>query len=434
MEKNPELQKTTNFAVLSISYEKADAETRSRFAFFEDHIKDFVSALRDAELGDAFVVSTCNRTEIYTTTFNYLGVAEEFCKTTGVSISDFLQYAQIFTREKALNHLFRVAAGLESQILGDFEIIGQIKNAYNRFKREKRNSNPYMERAINSAIQISKKIKNETGISNGAASVSYAAVHYILTQQRFISDKNILLLGTGEIGQNTVENLVKHIHNPQVRVMNRTAERAEKIATKYRIEHVDYSLLAEELQRTDILIVATGASEPIILQKDLPADREMMVLDLSIPHNVERSVATLEHVKLVNVDELSLKISETLEQRRREIPKAEEIIRQMTQDFNDWETKRKLVPKIHHFKDALKEIERNEMHQIHKKFRYVRIEDMELSEKLIKKLTGRFAKYIIDHPEQADEISHMMNDILVEQFRNQDNNKSNPLPAERTGT
>ena len=197
MSQNSHIHKTNNFAVLSISYEKADVETRGKFAFFDENIKSFVAEIHEKNLGDAFVVSTCNRTEIYTTTPNYLLVAEEYCESIGVHLSDFMQYATVITHEDALNHLFRVAAGLESQIIGDFEIIGQIKKAYNRFKAEKRNSNPFLERAINSAIQISKKIKNETGISNGVASVSYAAVHYILNHQTQISDKNILLLGVG---------------------------------------------------------------------------------------------------------------------------------------------------------------------------------------------------------------------------------------------
>ncbi len=420
MYRNPEFQKTANFAVLSVSYEKADAETRSKFAFFEEHIKDFLSSLYQEQLGDAFVVSTCNRTEIYTTTQNYLSVAEEFCKTTGVSLNDFLKFANIFTQDDALNHLFRVAGGLESQILGDFEIIGQIKNAYNRFKKEKKYSNPYLERAINSAIQISKKIKNETGISNGAASVSYAAVHYILSNQNQVADKNILLLGTGEIGQNTVENLVKHIHQPQVKVMNRTAEKAIKIAEKYQIPHIEFSDLDAELKKTDILIVATGAAHPIINKSHFPNGKETLILDLSIPYNVEKDVVENPNVKLVDVDELSFKINHTLEQRRKEIPKAEEIIEKMTVDFTEWESKRKMVPKIHHFKDLLTDIERNEMHKIHKKFRYVDIEDMELTEMMINKLTGRFAKYIIDNPSKADEISALMKEIMVDQFKKDD--------------
>ena len=135
MNTDKNLHKTSNFAVLSISFEKADAETRGKFAFFDENIKNFVNEIHDENLGDAFVVSTCNRTEIYTTTPNYLLIAELYCKTIGVSLTEFMKYVNILKHEEALNHLFRVAAGLESQIIGDFEIIGQIKNAYHRFKK-----------------------------------------------------------------------------------------------------------------------------------------------------------------------------------------------------------------------------------------------------------------------------------------------------------
>lgn len=423
MSNNSNIHQTSNFAVLSISYEKADAETRSKFAFFDDHVKGFVNRLHEEQLGDAFVVSTCNRTEIYTTTPNYLLVAEEYCKNVGVNLIDFMRYVNIIKNEDALNHLFRVAGGLESQILGDFEIIGQIKNAYNRFKKERRNSNPYLERAINSAIQISKKIKNETGISNGAASVSYAAVHYILNSQRQLSDKNILLLGVGEIGQNTVENLVKHIHQPKVKIANRTMELAEKIAGKYNIPHIGFDRFQEELHQTDILIVATGAQKPIVKGEHIPEGKEMLVIDLSIPNNVEKAISEKDGVQLVDVDALSQHIRDTMEQRKKEVPKAEKIIREMTKDFMEWEKKRKLAPNIHHFKAVLKNMERNEMHNIHKKHRYIPVNDMELSDRMIQKITNRFAKYIIDNPWKAEEISKLMHEILVEQPNQEFNEK-----------
>ena len=419
MSQNSNIHQTSNFAVLSISYEKADAETRGKFAFFDENVKKFVQKVHKKELGDAFVVSTCNRTEIYTTTSNYLLIAEEYCNTVGVQLSDFMQFANILRREDALNHLFRVSAGLESQILGDFEIIGQIKNAYNRFKKEKSNSNPYLERAINSAIQISKKIKNETGISNGAASVSYAAVHYILNSKKQLSDKNILLLGVGEIGQNTVENLVKHIHKPKVKVANRTLEYAEKIAEKYQIPHIEFETFEEELKQTDILIVATGAEKPIVKNQQIPSGKEMLVIDLSIPNNVEKVIGDRNEVELVDVDILSQHISETMEQRKKEVPKAEMIIKQMAKDFAEWEKKRKMAPKIHHFKAVLKNMERNEMHNIHKKHRYIGVNDMELSEKMIQKITNRFAKFIIDNPMKAEEVSKLMHEIFVEQPNNE---------------
>lgn len=417
------IHQTSNFAVLSISYEKADAETRGKFSFFDEHIKDFVQRVQAKELGDAFVVSTCNRTEIYTTTPNYLLVAEEFCKTVGVGLMDFMKYANILKREDALTHLFRVSAGLESQIIGDFEIIGQIKKAYNRFKRERKNANPYLERAINSAIQISKKIKNETEISNGATSVSYAAVHYILNQQKQLSDKNILLLGVGEIGQNTVENLVKHIYKPKVKIANRTAEIAEKIAGKYDIPYIPFEDFQEELNQTDILIVATSASKPIITPQHFSGNKKMLVIDLSIPNNVEKSVGEIAGIELVDVDILSQHISSTMEQRKKEIPKAEKIIKEMSKDFAGWEKKRKLAPNIHHFKAVLKNMERNEMHNIYKKHRYIQIDDMELSDKMIQKITNRFAKYIIDNPWKAEEVSKLMHEILVEQPHREFNEK-----------
>ncbi|GAE63642.1 glutamyl-tRNA reductase [Chryseobacterium indologenes NBRC 14944] len=409
--------------MLSISYEKADVETRGKFAFFDENIKNFVSRVHEEDLGDAFVVSTCNRTEIYTTTSNYLLIAEEYCKTIGVHLTDFLQFANILTKEEALIHLFRVAAGLESQIIGDFEIIGQIKKAYNRFKKERQNSNPYLERAINAAIQISKRIKNETGISNGAASVSYAAVHYILNSQKRIAEKNILLLGVGEIGQNTVENLVKHVFQPKIKIANRTQEKAEKISQKYNIPHVDYSDFDKELKNTDILIVATGAKHPIVNQSHFPNGKETLVIDLSIPHNVEKNVTENENVTLIDVDELSKQIQETIQQREREIPKAEKIIKELMKDFIEWEKKRKLAPNIHHFKAVLKNMERNEMHNFYKKNKYINITDMELSDKMIQKITNRFAKYIIDNPLKAEEISKLMHEILVEQPNNEFNEK-----------
>ena len=417
------IHKTANFAVLSISFEKADAETRGKFSFFDENIKHFVNEIHDQNLGDAFVVSTCNRTEIYTTTPNYLLIAELYCKTIGVSLTDFMQYVNILKREEALNHLYRVAAGLESQIIGDFEIIGQIKNAYYRFKKEKKNSNPFLERAINSAIQISKRIKNETGISNGAASVSYAAVHYILKNQSQISEKNILLLGVGEIGQNTVENLVKHVYKPKVKIANRSVAKAEKIAEKYKIPHIEFDQFQEELSKTDILIVATGAQHPIINKTHFPNGKETLVIDLSIPNNVEKNITENTNVSLVDVDQLSLHISETMVQRQKEIPKAEAIIKEMTKDFLEWEKKRKLAPNIHHFKAVLKNMERNEMHNIHKKHHYVEVEDMKLSDKMIQKITNRFAKYIIDNPWKAEEISKLMHEILVEQPNNEFNEK-----------
>lgn len=402
----------SQFTVLSISYEKADAITRGRFAFFDDHIKSFVNQIHNDKLGDAFVVSTCNRTEIYTTTQNYLLIAELYCKTIGVGIVDFMNFVSVKKGNEALDHLFRVSAGLESQILGDFEIISQIKNAFNRFKEYKNQPNAFLERAINTAIQVSKKIKNQTGISSGAASVSYAAVHYILENQENISDKNILLLGVGEIGQNTIENLLKHVKSPKVKIANRTFEKAEKISKKYKIPQINFEEWQQEIETTDILIVATGARKPVVLKEHFPT-KPIMVIDLSIPNNVDKSAMELDNISLVDVDFLSSQITHTLDQRKQEIPKAENIIKEMIKVFLEEEKKRKLAPDIHQFKSDLLSLEKKELTKLEKKVDHIEEEDLVLTKKLIQKITNRFAKYIVENPQKSEEITKLFHNILT---------------------
>lgn len=402
---------TSQFSVLSISFQKADAKTRGRFTFFEDLTEKFVREIRQREIGDAFVLSTCNRTEIYATAHNYMFVAQLFCELVDVDLMDFMQYVNVKRGDAALNHLFRVAGGLESQIVGDFEIIGQIKTAYNRFKEYKKKSNPYLERAINSSLQISKRIKNETDISNGAASVSYAAVHYILQTQKNLSSKNIFLLGVGKIGQNTVENLIKHIFKPKVKISNRSSARAEKIAEKYDIPYVSFKNFKTELAQTDILIVATGASKPILNKEDFP-NRKILVIDLSIPNNVNPNVSELENIELLNVDELSGQIQQTVENRKKQIPKAEGIIVEMSKDFVEWAENRKIVPQIRRFKNSLKEIEQNEIQKVAKKDGDVEDEDLKLTNRMIQKITNRFAKYILENPDRAKDASELLDEIL----------------------
>src|SRR5690606_36481464 len=140
--------------------------------------------------------------------------------------------AYVHKNNEAVSRLFKVGTGMDSQILGDFEIISQVKTGF-RSAREKELTNNYFERLVNSVIQASKRIKNETEISTGATSVSFASVQYILTHVPDMDNKNILLFGTGIIGRNTCENLVKHTNNNQITLINRTKDKAQKIAGKF---------------------------------------------------------------------------------------------------------------------------------------------------------------------------------------------------------
>ncbi len=399
-----------NFKVIGISYEKADVETRGQFAFLDQYADDFIQKSKENNIEDFFVLSTCNRTEIY-----YFGSEDDnmkdiYCDQVQGDKDLFDEITFVKTGRDAIHHLFRVSTGIESQILGDFEVLAQMKKAFKAFKK-KGTSNARMERIMNTAIQISKQIKNETSLSDGATSVSYAAVQYIIQNIPDFNEKKILLFGTGKIGRNTCENLVKHSDNKHITLVNRTPEKAEALGKKLQLTYKPIEELENELSNTDIVIVATGAPQPTIYKSLLPQDREMLVIDLSIPENVAKDVDELDKVQVMNVDELSNIINKTLKSRESEIPKVETIIRLKLWEFEDWIEARKYVPAIEAFKDRMEFLKHHEKKQLLKKEVKLNGKDP-LSERLIQKMTNQFASHIMENPDSADEVIELMNKVF----------------------
>ena len=390
------------FYVIGISYEKADALIRGKFTFFPEQVEAFTKESKTNGLDNFFIVSTCNRTEFYGFAENEDQIVEQYCKYTEGNAEEFRQFMMVKEGEEAIAHLFRVSSGLESQILGDFDIIGQIKIWFSRFKKQGA-SNAFLERLVNTAIQISKKVKNETFLSNGSASVAYSAVNFIQATQGNLVDKNILLYGIGKIGRNTCANLVKHYPNTNITLINRTKEKADVLGLKYDITVKDHSQLAEELENTDILIVATGASNYTITEKMIPFDKEMTIIDMSVPENVIHTLAARETIQLVNVDGLSKMVDDTIAQRRNAIPEALTIIEEHSTEFYDWLENRELVPAIQSFKDRLDFFQEFAMNNMKKDNYNIDENETMLTEKVIQKITNQFASYLIENKESADE-------------------------------
>jgi glutamyl-tRNA reductase len=299
--------------------------------------------------------------------------------------------------------MFRVGTGLDSQILGDFEIISQLKNAFVQSKNHQL-ANTFLERLVNAVIQANKKIKTETEISSGATSVSFAAVQYIFKNVEAISSKNILLFGTGKIGRNTCENLVKHTKHEQITLINRTKDKAEKIAKKLNVIVKDYSDLQLELQKADVVVVATGAQNPTIDKAILNLKKPLLILDLSIPKNVHENVKDLEQVSLIHMDQLAEMTDETLENRKKHIPAAEAIIEEIKEEFIAWTKQRKFAPTIHALKAKLNAIKEGELNVQRKKIANFDEEQAELiSARIIQKITNHFANHLKDDETMVDE-------------------------------
>ncbi len=400
---NLNLSKHQTFYAVGLSYRKADAEIRGKFSLDEKAKTNVLRQAKTEGIDSLIVTSTCNRTEIYGFAQHPYQLIKLMCENSVGTVEEFQRVAYVYKNQEAISHMFRVGTGLDSQILGDFEIISQIKNSFAESKSFGL-ANSFLERLINAVIQASKRIKNETEISSGATSVAFASVQYILNNVEAVSQKNILLFGTGKIGRNTCENLVKHTKNDHIVLVNRTKDKAEKIAGKFNLIVKDYTELPIEIQKADVLVVATGAQNPTIDKDILNLKKPLLILDLSIPKNVNENVKSLENVSLVHMDYLSQLTDDTLEKRKLHIPAAEAIIDEVKSEFIAWMKARKFAPTIHALKEKLNAIKEGELDFQRKKISNFDQEQAEIiSNRIIQKITTHFANHLKDDNTMVDE-------------------------------
>jgi glutamyl-tRNA reductase len=239
--------------------------------------------------------------------------------------------------------------------LGDYEIIGQLKRAI-KFSKERGYINCFIDRLFNCVVQASKTIKNETILSGGTISTSFAAIQYIKENVKIDSTTNILVVGIGKIGRNTCKNLVDYLGTTNITLINRSEYKAIDLAKELRLKHASMNELAAHCHFSNIILLATNAGKPIILKSHLKNKGDKLIIDLSIPNNVAQSAAELPNVKIINVDTLSKRNDETLKLRAAEIPKAKKIISESQLDFIEWYNMRKNAPMLKAVKNKLNEI------------------------------------------------------------------------------
>lgn len=412
---NFNMSKHTSFYALGLSYKKADAEIRGKFSL-DAQAKATLLIQAEAEgIESLIVTSTCNRTEIYGFAQHPYQLIKLLCANSQGSVEEFQEVAYIYKNQEAIRHMFRVGTGLDSQILGDFEIISQIKTAFNESKSNGM-VNSFLERLVNSVIQASKRIKTQTEISSGATSVSFASVQYIFRNVEDIANKNILLFGTGKIGRNTCENLVKHTKHEHITLINRTKDKAEKLAQKLNVIVKDYADLQLELQKADVVVVATGAQNPTVDKAILNLKKPLLILDLSIPKNVNENVKDIEGVTLIHMDHLSQMTDETLENRKLHIPHAEAIIDEIQEEFTSWAKNRKFAPTIHALKEKLNSIKEGELNFQRKKLSNFDEQQAELiSNRIIQKITNHFVNHLKDGESMEEGIEWIEKVFQLEQ-------------------
>ncbi|TXD48844.1 glutamyl-tRNA reductase [Polaribacter sp. IC073] len=393
-----------HFYNIGVSYKKADAEMRGKFSVSKENQIALLNAAKERGVTSIFIISTCNRTEIFGFANRPCLLIELLCDFSEGTVKEFNAICNINKDQEAISHLFRIGTGLESQILGDYEIVGQLRQSF-KLAKELRTTNSYVERLVNCVLQASKRVKNDTRLSSGTTSVSYAAVQYIIKNLPDYNSKNILVFGLGKMGKHTCKNLAEYTQNKQVCLINRTEEKAIAFVKEHSsIRKSVIENLTEEVAKADVLIVSTGANKPTITIEHISNTKEILILDLSMPENVAKEVDQFKGISLVNVDELSKITDETLAVRQKEIPFAKQIIETHKEEFNSWLNHRRFTPAIAALKQSLEIIKKDEINFQKKKISNFDENQAEiLTSRFIQKITTQFVKHLKDEDTSVSE-------------------------------
>jgi len=400
------------FISVGISHWETPIDIRGDFCFSQEAVDAILKDAKQIGIQSLFVVTTCNRAQLFAHHHNSYSLKELFAKHTKATKEQFEQYHFLLTEDEAVHQLFELCCGLDSMILGDLQIVSQVKDAA-KYSNKKGMLDGYTHRLMQFVLQAYKDVRTDTSINEGPASVAHAAVLFMKERFKQFTNKKILLFGTGEIGETTVKNLQKHSYKEMV-LINRTRSKAEAIAKPLGIRVADIEKLKEELSDTDILIVATGAFEPTVHPEHFEGiDREMLLLDLSVPRNIDTAVDKLEGLELIDMDQLNNIQDETLAMRRKNIPKARTIINLHKNEFYDWVLMRNLSPTIQALREKLHSYRTDELEQ--QKFRLSE-EELQKADKLatsvVNKIANQATEYIKSKYRQSDEMVKMVEEMF----------------------
>lgn len=330
---------TKKFYAIGVNFHKTDTQQRSKYSITTAQITETYQQSSPC-LEHYLILSTCNRTEIYGFAPCEYVILSFLKSLSGVSHEEIKAHTFIKEGDEAIKHLLTVASGLDSQIPGDYEIIGQIRNAFQLSKNLGR-SNGYIEKVVNQAVLVSKTIKNTTAFSDGTVSVSYAVVQQVRQAMERENLRKICVVGLGKMGHNTLKYLLQHTPDAQITLVNRDEKKLEEVATANQLKAIPFSSLTEAVRESEIVIVATGVDEPILHLNQVKGTSVKYIFDLAMPRNVAPDVYNYDEVKVFDVDQISATVNDTLDKRLAEIPKVKAIVQSKAQEFFDWQERRK---------------------------------------------------------------------------------------------
>jgi glutamyl-tRNA reductase len=362
------------FAV-GISHRTAPVDLRERVDFARRGVETALASLAAHGVArEVVVLSTCNRAEIYAVAEDDHG-GEAFRRFMGEyhEVADDALAPHVFLHRgaEAATHLFRVAAGLDSLVVGEPQILGQVKDAFAKAS-DLKYTGALTNRLFNTAFTVGKRVRSETGLGEGAVSVSYAAI--ALAKKIFgdLKGLEVLILGAGEMAELTGVHL-RAQQVSQITIASRTLATAEALARDLEGRAVPWSSLSEALGAADIVISATGASEPVLTRARIEEimrprrNRPLFIIDIALPRDVEAGVADLDQVFLYNIDDLRTIVKENLARRTAELERAEAIVREEVERFAAWMQSREIIPTVVALRQRFEAIRQAELNRLESK-------------------------------------------------------------------
>jgi glutamyl-tRNA reductase len=387
-----------NLLAVSINHKTAPVQLREALHLSDDEVRELIKKAKDDFIKEGLLLSTCNRTEIYCIPINSQITHQQLLKfivENKNSATTSPENFQTFVSRDSLKHLFSVTSGIDSMLIGDNQIFKQVKNAF-AIAEEMRFAGFLMKRVFDSAIRVGKRAISETTISEGAVTVSYAAVQLIEKIFSNLSKKSALIIGTGETG----EIAAKHLRDRgigRLALTNRTFEKAEKLAADLKTAVFPFDTFKDHLHKFDIIISATSAEGMIITRSDVEAAMKkrsfasMVLMDIAVPRDIDPATKKIDYVFYHDIDSLNIIVEQNVIKRKEEIPKVEKIIDEELDSFFEWYNSLQSAPTIKSLRDHFDEIRAEEVEKNINKFSPENREKLEI-------VTKRIINKILHHP------------------------------------
>lgn len=388
-----------DIVLLGLNHKTAPVEIREKFSIPVEAIGARLrQLLASEEITEAMIVSTCNRVEVLVSgkgLHNCIKTMKEALLGDGARAEDWSYdpYTYALVGEDAVEHLFRVASSLDSMVIGEPQILGQIKDAY-RIAVANRACGPVLNRLLHTAFRVAKRIRTETEIGRRAVSVSHAAVELARSIFGSLDSRTLLLIGAGEM----VELACRHFSSHGMRrilVTNRTSSRAQELAAQFRGEAVPFDLFRKRLVDADIVLSCTGASHYLVDKEDvkqalrLRRNRAMFFIDIAVPRDVDPSVNELPNAYVYDIDDLQSVVDQNLGHRKEQIARAEEIIQGELVQVRRWTRSQQIMPTVRALIEKAEEIRSRELDRTLPRLRDIQEDDKRLLELMTKAIVNK---------------------------------------------